>query len=61
MTGLEVHANIWARAIHPADASNLGPGYTIRMEMSFRPGHAVVNHFKHHIRNIEEDPNSYSF
>lgn len=60
MTGLEVHASIRARAIHPADASNLGSGDTIRMEMSFGPGHAIVNHLEHHIRSIEEHPNSES-
>ena len=60
MASLEVHANIRARAIHPADASNLGCGDTIRMEMSFGPGHAIVNHLEHHIRSIEEDQNSDS-
>lgn len=60
MTSLEVHANIRARTIHPADASNLGSGDTIRMKMSFGPRHAIVNHLEHHIRGVEEDPNSES-
>lgn len=60
MTSLEVHPNIRVRAMNPADASNLGSGDTIRMEISFGPGHPIVNHLEHHIRSIEEYPNSDS-
>lgn len=61
MTSLEVNAHIGSRTIHPANASNLRSGDTVRAEMTFGPGLAIVDHLAHHIGSIVEDADSDSF
>jgi hypothetical protein len=61
MTCLEVNADIRTRTIHPANASNLRSGDTVRVELTLGPGLAIVDHLAHHVRCIVEDTNSDDF